>query len=153
MFKTPPTVLAVFTAIGVLAGCSSHLKLIQQEPGYVLDLRQEYFAANPNGENNVLIGNGEVIAGMSALEVLCAWGHPDQWRKRSPTTELWIYRDVDVDTKDWVQFDFVFKDGVLFDWELRRHFANGGSIDLPAVDDTYVLTRGSTTTGKRIPGN
>jgi hypothetical protein len=109
---------------------------------YVLKLRAEYLAANPDGEFNEHVKRAEVVKGMDILAVLAAWGHPDLRQKESALTEHWVYRDLDEQSKDWLEYRLTFRRLVLADWDLMRHFAAGGRIDIPEGRDSQSLVRG-----------
>jgi hypothetical protein len=136
----------VFLTLASVLSCSHNPRKISgTESDYLLQLRQEYLAANPDGAYNEYIKRGEVVKGMDLLEVLAAWGHPERRTKESSLTEHWIYREVDEDSKDWVLYTFTFRRNVLAEWDLMRHFAAGGTIDVPEGRDSATLTRGEYT--------
>jgi hypothetical protein len=111
------------------------------ESDYLLELRAEYLAANPDGEFNEHVKRAEVVKGMDILAVLASWGHPDVRQKESPLTEHWVYRDVDEQTKDWLEYTLTFRRSVLTEWDLARHFAAGGRVDVPETGDSATLSR------------
>jgi len=151
MYRTPPIVLTILLAALCLSDCSSQLKMVSEDDSsYLKGLRREYIAANPDGMYNDLVVRGEVVRGMDFLAVLASWGHPQKRERRSDTSEYWVYREVDKDSKDWVEYWFSFRHNVLDDWELSRHFASGGILDLKRSGDTS-LSKTSPPPGKRVP--
>ncbi len=148
MYRTLPVTLFLLLSLAMTLSCSTNLQRVDdRESSYILALRAEYFASNPDGESNEYIERGEIVKGMDMLEVLASWGYPAA-RKRSDTTELWTYREVDEDSKDWIEFTFTFRSSVLGDWEVARHYGSG-SLDFPETHD--VLLRGEYSSGKRVP--
>jgi hypothetical protein len=148
-----PAVFLALATIAPLTSCSPNPRIISgTESDYLLQLRAEYLAANPDGAYNEYIKRGEVVKGMDILEVLASWGHPEVRKKENALTEHWIYREVDEDSKDWVLFTFTFRRTVLAEWDLMRHFAAGGRVDVPEGRDRTSLTRGEyTTSGSGAP--
>jgi hypothetical protein len=135
----------------LLSACSTQLrKSSDTETGYLLALRAEYLATNPDGEYNEYIKRGEVTPGMDFLEVLAAWGHPSMRSKRTYITELWTYRDIDEDSKDWIEYTFTFRRNVLRDWAIARHVAAGGILP-PEGITTDTFNKGTLTRGKQVP--
>lgn len=148
MYRTLPVTLFLLLSLAMTLSCSTNLQRVDdRESSYILALRAEYFASNPDGKFNEYIERGEIVKGMDMLEVLASWGYPAA-RKRSETTELWTYREVNEDSKDWIEFTFTFRSSVLGDWEVARHYG-GGSLDFPETRD--VLLRGEYSSGKRVP--
>ena len=150
MYRTPLKVLWLPILVLVAIGCSSQLQMVKQdETGYLLKLRQEYFAAHPDGEFNEHIRNGEVVKGMDYLAVLVSWGHPDRRAIQTDVTERWTYKELDEDSKDWIEYEFTFRNDLLTDWSLARHFAAGGRLELER--DRSALTRADVPKGKQLP--
>ena len=111
-------------------------------------LRSEFFKTNPNGVYNEYIERGEVVRGMDFMEVLASWGNPIKREKPTPNVEYWVYLEEDEDSKDWVQYKFVFKKSLLDDWELERHGAQGRVGDIDSQSSaTSTLTKGAGTSG------
>ena len=150
MYRTPH-VMPVFVLLSLLViGCSSQLPSMETSQGYVLELRAEYLAADPDGEFNEHVKRGEVVKGMDYMAVLASWGHPARRSRRSDVAEDWVYREVDEETDTWMEFKFSFRYSVLDDWEIARH--NGGARELDLTRQNDVLTRyGTDTRGKRVP--
>jgi hypothetical protein len=149
MYRRASLVLPLLMLI--LPSCSTQLHTSKEVPSsYVLALREEYFASNPDGQYNENIRNGEVVRGMDFLEVLASWGHPAERKKDSQTMEEWTYREIDEVSKDWVEYTFMFRQSILEDWSIARHVAKGGALmAIPKQGET--LIRGQYTTGKRVP--
>lgn len=114
------------------------------ETDYLRMLRSEFFKTHPDGIHNEYIARGEVVRGMDFLEVLASWGNPIKREKPSPDVEYWVYLDED-ETKDWIQYKFVFRKSVLEDWEVARHFAKG-AVDTQEQQSS-VLSKGSGASG------
>jgi hypothetical protein len=112
-----------------------------QETDYIRMLRSEFFKTHPDGEYNEHIKKGEVVRGMDFLEVLASWGNPDVRKKPMEGVEHWTYLETDEDSKDSVHYKFIFKKNVLFDWELARHFAKGGELNIQGDSKSPVLTK------------
>jgi hypothetical protein len=111
-------------------------------------LRSEYFKTNPNGVYNEYIERGEVVRGMDFLEVLASWGNPIKREKPSPSIEFWVYLEEDEESKDWVQYKFVFNKSVLDDWEISRQGAQGSLGDATnEASSASTLTKGSGASG------
>jgi hypothetical protein len=154
MRRIPPTLLWLPVLFLTLGSCTSNPRMLSgTESDYLLQLRQEYLNSNPDGAYNEYIKRGEVVKGMDFLEVLASWGHPEVRTKESALTEHWMYREVDEDSKDAVVYTFTFRRNVLAEWDLMRHFAAGGRIDVPEGRDRTSLTRGeyTGTTGSGVP--
>lgn len=128
MKRTPPILIALLLlTTGLLAACSQVPRRTgDHETEYVRLLRQEYFKTHPDGQFNEHILRSEIVPGMDLLEVLASWGHPISRRKPSPRQEQWFYREMDEVSKNWVEYKIVFRDNVLTDWWVSRHFAKGG---------------------------
>lgn len=156
MRRSPHTLLWLPVIALALTSCSTTpRKMSGTESPYLLQLRQEYLAANPEGEFNAYVEKGEVVKGMDLIAVLASWGHPNVRTKDSPMTERWVYRDVDDVSKDWVEYTFTFQGSVLTEWDLVRHFAAGGRVDVPVGSERTSLSKGeytaSATTGSGAP--
>jgi hypothetical protein len=109
-------------------------------------LREEFFETHPNGVYNEFIARGEVVRGMDFLEVLASWGNPTKREKPSPDVEYWVYLEEYEETKDWVQYKFVFRKSLLDNWEVARHVAQG-AVETQGQSSTSVLTKGSGASG------
>jgi len=116
------------------------------ETEYVLMLREEFFKTHPDGVYNEHISRGEVVKGMDFLEVLASWGNPGRREKPTPNVEYWMYKEVDEDSKDWVEYKLVFRKNVLEDWELTREMAGAGEMTTQGESSTS-LTKGGGLTG------
>jgi len=133
----------------LLIGCSSQLPRVETTQSYLLELRAEYLAANPDGEFNEHVEQGEVVKGMDYLAVLASWGLPARRATRSDVTEDWVYREVDETTQAWVEYTFTFRHSVLDDWEIARN--NAGGRELKIEGQNSVLSRDAAASGKRVP--
>lgn len=151
MYRILRTMFQIAALALLVTGCSSNLKRVgPPESDYLIALRAEYFATNPDGPHNEYIERGEVVKGMDFLEVLASWGHPKR-RMKTPdtTTERWVYREEDEDSKDWIEYTFTFRGNVLDDWQLERHFAAGGALPLKQTPVQGPLIKGADTPGKQ----
>jgi hypothetical protein len=150
MTVTPRILRALpFLFIAAALACSQNPRRSEtDESDYIRMLRDEFFKTNPNGVYNEYIARGEVVRGMDFLEVLASWGNPTKREKPSPNMEYWVYLDEDEDSKDWVQYTFLFKKSVLEDWQLDRQGPQGilGETD-SSPSSTSVLSKGSGTSG------
>ena len=150
MYRTPPFVLPVAVLLPLLLiGCSSPLPRVETSPSYLLELRAEYLAMNPDGEFNVHVEQGEVVKGMDYLAVLASWGYPTRRERRGETREDWVYREVDETTQAWIEYTFIFRHNVLGGWDIARNSAGGRGLETERRDD--VLTRDASTGGKQVP--
>jgi len=133
-----------------LSSCAPNPRIVAgSESDYLLQLRAEYLKSNPNGEYNEFIKRGEVVKGMDVVEVLASWGHPKIRTKFTDSTEEWTYREVDEQSKDWIDYTFTFRQGVLEEWELARHFAGGGSMNMPEGQSKTSLSKGAYVAGQQ----
>lgn len=154
MRRTPHTLLWLPVLILAVSSCSyTPRKISGTESSYLLQLRQEYLAANPDGEYNAYVAKGEVVKGMDLIAVLASWGHPSIRKKDAPLTERWVYREVDDVSKDWVEYTFTFQSSVLTEWDLVRHFAAGGRVDVPEGRERSALAKGEYTVNNTTPGS
>jgi hypothetical protein len=128
----------------IVVSCSHTPRMSHdQETEYIRMLRREFFNTHPDGQYNEHIKKGEVVKGMDFLEVLASWGNPDKREKPVETVEHWTYREVDESSKDFVQYKFIFKKNVLSDWELSRHFAKGGELNMLDENRRTILIKGA----------
>jgi hypothetical protein len=147
MSATPRILRALPLLLVVIAlACSQNPRRDEStESDYIRMLRDEFFKTHPNGIHNEYIARGEVVRGMDFLEVLASWGNPIKREKPSPDVEYWVYLEEEEETKDWVQYKFVFRKSVLDDWEVARHVAQGAVETQGQSSD--VLTKGSGASG------
>ena len=153
MCRTPQFLraLPLLLVVSVVA-CSQTPRMSQEdETDYIRMLREEYFQSHPDGLYNEHIQNGEVVRGMDFMEVLASWGNPDSREKPTDNVEYWMYKDEDEDSKDWLQYKFIFRKNRLDDWELSRHTAGGGILDTEKTQTQSVLTRPGAVTTKSAP--
>lgn len=150
MNSTPRLLRALpFLLIAFVFACSQNPRKSQDgETEYIRMLRDEFFKTHPNGVYNEYIARGEVVRGMDFLEVLASWGNPIKREKPTPNVEYWLYLEEDADSKDWVQYKFVFKKSVLDDWEVARHGSEGAVTTTQGQStSTSVLSKGSGLSG------
>lgn len=112
-------------AASLVASCA-HAPRVPEESDNVLSIRHDYLRSNPQGRYNEFIRRGEVVKGMTYVEVLASWGFPES-RLRIPTRDLeyWRYVTRDAASRDWIQYTFVFEGNALFEWEMIRHQSKG----------------------------
>lgn len=146
---TPRILRALPFLFAVLAVACSHNPRRGQtdQSEYIRMLREEFFKTHPDGAYNEYIARGEVVRGMDFLEVLASWGNPVKREKPTPNVEYWLYLEEDEDSKDWVQYKFLFKKSVLDDWELARHGSQGGLGDTADQSSSEVLSKRSSASG------
>jgi hypothetical protein len=154
MTRTPVRGLAACALALLLAGCSQQLKRLSDvEPSYLPALRAEYLATYPNAPHNEEVKRGEVVKGMDILAVLASWGHPGRRTKEGEHTEMWIYREEDEASKDWLEYTLIFHDNVLDDWEINPHLSEGRTTHVNDMNQTGPLTRGVFSRGKKVPND
>lgn len=136
---------AVITLVAVsaaaLAGCSYTPRTLN-ETASVLEIRNDYLAANPDGAYNDFIRRGEVTRGMNYTEVLASWGAPDarvRTNDNKGEIEAWSYTTMDDLNGDWIQFTFMFEKKTLADWEIQRHVTVNGRLAGWSMTDPDVV--------------
>jgi hypothetical protein len=128
---------------------SSSLQLLQEPPPYLTDLRSEYFTANPDSPYRNDVTGASVVPGMERFDVLASWGHPMR-RVRSEGLEEWTYYDLDKDSGDALEYNLVFKQGVLDRWTTRTHKNTG--VAYKGRDETPVrINTSEPPGGKKVP--
>jgi hypothetical protein len=117
--------LLFIVAATFLPSCAHSPRVIDESEA-VLSIRKDYLRSNPDGRFNDFIERGEVVKGMSYVEVLAAWGFPEA-RLNIPerSTEYWRYVARDDLSRDWVEYTFVFQKNLLSEWEMIRHPSKG----------------------------
>ena len=153
MCRTPQflRVLPLLLVVLIVA-CSQAPRMSQEnETDYVRMLREEFFKTHPDGLYNEHIARGEVVRGRDFLEVLASWGNPGAREKPTESVEYWMYLDEDEDSKDRVQYKFIFRKNRLDDWELTRHVATGRPVMNDEKLPSSVLTRTGNTTTTSTP--
>lgn len=125
---------AIFTVVAVLAaaltGCSYTPRTLN-ETASVIEIRNDFLVANPDGVYNDFIRRGEVTRGMNYSEVLASWGAPDarvRTNDNKGELEAWSYTAVDDINGDWIQFTFRFEEKLLADWDIQRHVTMNGRL-------------------------
>lgn len=116
-------------AVAAFSSCA-HAPRAIEENAEVLSLRQDYLHTYPDGRYNDYIERGEVVRGMTYLEVLAAWGYPEA-RLRIPerSLEYWRYVTADEVSRDWIQYVFIFEKNELQEWEMSRHASKGRAME------------------------
>lgn len=149
MSVTPRILRALpFLFVALALACSHNPRRDQTtETDYIRMLREEFFQSNPDGVHNEYIARGEVVRGMDFLEVLASWGNPIKREQPTPDVEYWVYLEEDEESKDWIQYKFVFRKSVLDDWEVARHVAQGAMDTQGQSSSSSVLTKGSGASG------
>jgi hypothetical protein len=155
MRRTPQILRALpVLFVTVFVACTQTPRMQEEkETDYIRMLREEFFKSHPDGQYNDHIAQGEVVLGMDFLEVLASWGNPGKREKPTENVEYWMYLDEDEDSKDWVRYKFIFRKNILEDWELTRHVAAGGILEVPDDKVQSVLKRSSSGSKKSTPKN
>ena len=141
----------------LLTGCaSSSLQLLQEPPPYLSELRSEYFTANPDSPFRNNVTGATVVPGMGRFDVLAAWGHPSRRVRDGVGFEEWTYYDVDSDSGDALEYNLVFRDGVVDRWSSRTHKHTG--LAYRGHDDDWVpppvkLPTSEPPGGKKVPNS
>ncbi|HEX6792096.1 MAG TPA: hypothetical protein VF247_12355 [Candidatus Krumholzibacteria bacterium] len=129
--------------------------MLQEPPPYISDIRSEYFTANPDSpyRNDVTVAT--VVPGMGRFDVLASWGHPSSRVHNGLGMEAWTYFDVDSESGDAVEYNLVFKNGVLDRWSSRTHKDTGlaykGRVEQPVK--TSEVNASQKPGGKKVPGS
>ena len=151
MCQTLPGRWSVPLLLLLCTGCaSSSLQLLQEPPPYISDIRAEYFNANPDSpyRNDVTVAT--VVPGMGRFDVLASWGRPATRARDGLGMEQWTYFDVDSESGDAVEYNLVFKNGVLDRWSSRTHKETG--LAFKGRDDQPVRINSSEPPGgKKVP--
>src|SRR5262245_25953511 len=85
------TLMLSVLAASLLASCAAGLPRRDDTPA-ILEIRDDYLRANPNGAFNLEIQRGEVALGMGYRDVLAAWGKPDaRVAHKERDEERWTY--------------------------------------------------------------
>lgn len=134
-------------------GCaSSSLQLLQEPPPYLSELRSEYFTANPDSPYRGDVTGATVVSGMGRFDVLASWGHPARRADEGAGYEQWTYFDVDTNSGDAMEYNLLFKQGVLDRWNSRAHKLIGLGYR-PVTDPTTEVSTSEPPPGKRVPQN
>ena len=135
--KTPP-LMVIFPVLlllaAVLVSCSHHPRTLDGSDS-ILEGRQDYVSAHPEGLYNHHILNGEVVKGMSLMEVLASWGLPNS-RRHSETgsQEYWFFVSQDKDAGMIRRYELVFQDQLLHNWNVILSNSAGGYMSENAED-------------------
>ena len=112
-------------AVSMLASCTAGLPRRDETPA-ILEIRDDYLRAYPNGAFNAEIARGEVALGMGYLDVLAAWGMPDaRVAATLQNEERWTYVIENDNGVDWILYEFVFEKRVVVEWEFSRNVGSG----------------------------
>jgi len=137
----------------LLTGCaSSSLQLLQEPPPYLSELRSEYFTANPDSPYRSDVTGSTIVPGMERFDVLASWGHPARRLDDAGGYEAWTYYDVDVNSGDAMEYDLLFKQGVLDRWS-SRSYKNIGLGYRPVTNVQDQVSTAEPPPGKRVPQN
>jgi hypothetical protein len=141
MHPRHPVIRGLLAALvaGVLSSCAHAPPALEETEG-VPSIRADYLRNHPAGQYNEFIRRGEVVRGMTYLEVLASWGYPEA-RLRVPKRglEYWRYLARDDVSGDWIQYTFVFEDNALLEWEMTRHHSKGRAMAHIEFDDPTEL--------------
>jgi hypothetical protein len=123
-YRSRIVVLAALAA-SVLASCTAGLPRRDDTPA-ILEIRDDYMRANPNGPFSAEVARGEVTLGMGYYDVLAAWGKPDA-RTAIPDRgeEHWTYVLQDDNGVDWTLYEFIFARRTVVEWEFSRNVGSG----------------------------
>ena len=112
----------------LLIACT-HTPRALDEDVTVLRMREDFLRDHPDGAYNIYIAKGEVVRGMSLLEVSASWGLPETRRQtKDKKLELWTYFSEDEISGDWSRYTLTFENQVLADWHVVRHFNSNGEL-------------------------
>jgi hypothetical protein len=116
------------------------------------ELRSEYFTSNPDSPYRGDVTRGAVVGGMGRFDVLAAWGHPDSRVLDNVDQEKWTYIDTDSDSGDALEYNLLFRDGVLDRWTTRQ-FKNTGLAYRGKTEEQTRIVPAEPPAGKRVPTN
>jgi len=121
--------LGACLAVWLAASCAYSPRVLDEDAA-VLSIRTDYLKSNPDGIYNDYIRRGEVVKGMTYVEVLASWGFPAS-RLRVPerNLEYWRYVARDDVSLDWAQYTFVFEGPSLIEWQMTRHTSKGRAME------------------------
>jgi hypothetical protein len=112
----------------VWSGCSCK-SATERADLVALEAREGYVAAHPEGAFNDLILKGEITRGMSAHDVLAAWGMPNVYAlSRKSPEEHWIYYVRDPEVLSLLIYTLTFEDDTLRLWDVDQKRATGHGI-------------------------
>ena len=112
----------------LLIACS-HTPRSMNDDLTVQRMREESLREHPGGPFNQYITRGEVVRGMSVLEVSAAWGLPETRRpSKDHKAEYWTYFSEDEISGDWSRYTLTFEETKLADWYVVRHFSTNGEL-------------------------
>lgn len=104
----------------ILAGCSCK-PATERADLVAVEAREDYVRAHPDGAFNDLILLGEITRGMSAYDVLAAWGMPNVYAlSRKSPEEHWIYYVRDEVSLSLLIYTLTFEDDTLRLWDVAQ---------------------------------
>jgi hypothetical protein len=118
----------LFAALAMVwSGCSCK-SATERADLIAAEAREEYVRIHPDGTFNDLILEGEITHGMSAREVMAAWGLPNVYAvSRSSPAEHWIYFVRDRDALSMLIYTLTFEDDTLRVWDVdNKRFTTQG---------------------------
>ena len=118
----------LFAALAMLwSGCSCK-SATERADLIAAEARQEYVKLHPDGTFNDLILEGEITRGMSAREVMAAWGMPNVYAvSRILPAEHWVYYVRDRDALSLLIYTLTFEDDTLRIWDIdNKRFTTQG---------------------------
>ncbi len=119
------TIALAALAASLLASCTAGLPR-RDDTAAILEIRDDYLRAYPNGPYTAEIQRGEVALGMGYMDVLAAWGKPDaRVAAAGDEKERWTYLLDNDNGVDWVLYEFLFEKRVVVDWEFSRNVGSG----------------------------
>ena len=127
MLWTRPLVL--FSCLFLIFVACAHTPKSLNDDLTVQRMRTEYLRDHPDGRFNQYIARGEVVRGMTVLEVSAAWGLPETRRlSKDRNLEHWTYFSEDEISGDWSRYTLTFEKTSLTDWYVVRHFSTNGEL-------------------------
>jgi len=129
--------LILFAAVPVLwsVGCSCVSK-VERADFTAAGVREEYINLHPEGPFNECIRNGEIVAGMTAHEVMASWGMPNVYAlSRSQPSEQWIYYTKDRESLSMLIYTLSFTEDTLRVWDIdQKRFVGPGIVSYDEPD-------------------
>lgn len=127
-------ILLVALVVGMATSCAHVPRMTNQDPERN-SIRDEYLRDNPNGAFNQHIVRGEVVKGMSIIDVLAAWGMPEKRMWDGPTNkESWVYASRDEYSHDYLVYELIFENRKLSHWSINRGTVASGGVIPAGVD-------------------
>ena len=121
--------LVISSCLLLLSIACAHTPKALNDDLTVRQMREEFLSEHPDGPYNFYISRGEVVRGMSFIEVTASWGLPESRRQsKDRSLEYWTYFSSDEVSGDWSRYTLTFETNVLADWHVVRHFVKNGHL-------------------------